>query len=175
MESEFNFLALLASEIRATLREHWYRGANDSVKDYVYGHAHLNAEPEMTYPDNMPAKDYLYKKLQEKLSEILSERHRLESDSVPEQHRQLLKKLHAIQGEPASLLPEMSLLVVLDHNHNNKVYTLLRNSAHAHISSLLLEQTNRLPEEDYVTVIQALQVLIRMHYGKLTLNHWTTL
>ncbi len=153
MESEFNFLALLPSETRTALREHWYRGADDKVKDYVYGHAHLNAEPEMTYPDDMPAKDYLYKKLQRKLSDVLSERYRLESDSVPAQHQQLLKKLHAIQGESASLLPEMSLLMVLDNNRKDKVYTLLRNSAHAHISSLLLEQTNRLPEEDYVTVI----------------------
>ncbi len=153
MESEFNFLALLPSETRAALREHWYRGANDKVKDYVYGHAHLNAEPEMTYPDDMPAKDYLYEKLQQKLSEVLSERYHLESDPVPEQHRQLLNKLHAIQGESANLLAEMSLLMVLDKNRGNKVYTLLRNSAHAHISSLLLEQTNRLPDEDYVTVI----------------------
>ncbi len=153
MESEFNFLALLPSETRADLREHWYRGANDSVKDYVYGHAHLNAEPDITYPDDMPAKNYLYKKLQQKLSDALSERYRLESDSVPRQHQQLLKELHVIQGKSASLLPEMSLLMVQDNNRENKVYTLLRNSAHAHISSLLLEQTNRLPEEDYVTVI----------------------
>jgi len=153
MESEFNFLALLPRETRAALRQHWYRGADETIKDYVYGHAYLNVEPEITYPDDVPAKDYLYEKLQRKLSGALSERYRLESNSVPEQHRQLLKKLHVIQGNSANLLPEMSLLMVLDNNRENKVYTLLRNSAHTHITSLLLEQTNRLPEEDYVTVI----------------------
>ncbi|MDR4517367.1 MAG: fatty acid cis/trans isomerase [Nitrosomonas sp.] len=153
MESEFNFLALLPSEARTALREHWYREASEDVKDYVYGHAHLSAEPEMAYPDDKPAKHYLYDSLRHKLTEVLSTRYALEADTVPVQHEQLLKKLHALRGRSASIMPEMSLLMVIDNKRGDKVYTILRNSAHTHITSLLLEKTNRLPEEDYLTVL----------------------
>ncbi|PXW86031.1 fatty acid cis/trans isomerase CTI [Nitrosomonas sp. Nm84] len=153
MESEFNFLALLPGETRTALREHWYRGASDSVKNYVYGHAYLDVEPEITYPKGQPAKEFLFQQLQQKLSKVLSKRYRLEQPAVPEQHRQLLRSLHDIQGETASVLPEMGLLMVLDKNHGDRVYTVVRNSAHSHIASLLQEQSNRMPEEDYITVM----------------------
>lgn len=153
MESEFNFLALLPGDTRTALREHWYRGAKDRVKQYVYGHAQLRTEPEITYPDGNQAKAYLYDQLQQKLSGILSNRYDLENETVPERHRQILKKLHEFRGGAASILPEMGLLLVADHDRQNLVYTILRNSAHTHITSLLFEQNNRVPEEDYVTVL----------------------
>lgn len=153
MESEFNFLALLPGETRTALREHWYRGAKDRVKQYVYGHAQLSVEPEIAYPDDQPAQQYLYDQLQQKLSKVLSNRYELHSDSVPEQHRRILQKLHGFQGASASILPEMGLLTVVDQHHQSRVYTILRNSAHTHITSLLFEQNNRVPDEDYVTVL----------------------
>ncbi|SER50506.1 Fatty acid cis/trans isomerase (CTI) [Nitrosomonas sp. Nm51] len=153
MESEFNFLALLPEDTRTALREHWYRGAKDRVKQYVYGHAQLNAEPEIAYPDDKPAKQYLYDRLQHKLSDILSKRYDLDNDAIPEWHRSMLKKLHGLKGKAMSILPEMGLLTVVERNRQNRVYTILRNSAHTHITSLLFEQNNRVPEEDYITVL----------------------
>lgn len=153
MESEFNFLTLLPGETRAALREYWYRGASDSVKNYVYGHAYLDVEPDIAYPKGQPAKEFLFIHLQQKLSRILSKHYRLEQPAVPEQHRRLLKSLHDVRGGGASLLPEMGLLMVLDKDQGDRVYTVVRNSAHSHIASLLQEQTNRMPEEDYITVM----------------------
>jgi hypothetical protein len=37
MEGEFNFLAFLPRDRRMALRDHWYRGASEEVKDHVYG------------------------------------------------------------------------------------------------------------------------------------------
>lgn len=157
MESEFNFLALLPGKERIKVRDYWYRGANDEVKDYVYGqHANLHAEPDIAYPKDKPAKDFLFEQLQQKLSEILSTRHQLNQSSVPQRHQQTLKQLHKIKGKAPSLLPEMGLLVVKDGEYGDKVYTVARNSAHSHIASLLQEKSNRLPEEDYVTVMSGI-------------------
>ncbi len=153
MESEFNFLALLPAETRETLRDHWYRGAEDAVKDFVYGHAYLNSEPQISYPKDVPAKSHLFGKLRHKLSGVLSNHYLLETESVPGKHRRILEKLHVMQGKPASLLPEISFIMVPGADHGSKAYTILRNSAHSHITSMLLEQKNRLPEEDYVTVM----------------------
>ncbi|GJL75671.1 fatty acid cis/trans isomerase [Nitrosomonas sp.] len=153
MESEFNFLALLPEKTRISLREHWYRGASKAVKNYVYGYAYLDVEPDITYPKDKPAKEYLFEKLQQRLSGILSEHYHLEQASVPETHRRLLRQLHTIQGKSASLLPEMGLLMVRDKQLGDKVYTVIRNSAHTHIASMLMEQSNREPKEDYVTVM----------------------
>jgi hypothetical protein len=153
MEGEFNFLALLPEETRTMLREYWYRDASETVKNYVYGHASLYAEPDIAYPPEESAQEFLFKQLQSKLSSILSHRYHLEHPSVPEFHRQLLNPLHEIRGQSATLLPEMGLLMVLDKDYGDRVYTLIRNSAHSHIASLLNEQTNRIPEEDSITVI----------------------
>jgi len=153
MESEFNFLALLPSNTRTTLREHWYRGASKTVKQYVYGHAHIDIEPDILYPDTHSAQQFLYDQLKQKLSDALSNRYTLNQNSIPLQHRQFLQKLNVLQGKPANIMPEMGLLTVVDKNRNNYVYTILRNSAHAHISSLLQENSNRLPEDDYLTVL----------------------
>jgi Fatty acid cis/trans isomerase (CTI) len=157
MESEFNFLALLPSKKRTKLRDYWYRGANDEVKDYVYGqHANLHAEPDIAYPKDKPAKDFLFGRIQQRLSDILSTRYQLNQSFVPKQHQETLKQLHRIEGIAASLLPEMGLLLVKDKEYGDKVYTIVRNSAHSHIASLLQEKSNRLPEEDYVTVMSGI-------------------
>ncbi|MDC8445226.1 MAG: fatty acid cis/trans isomerase [Nitrosomonas sp.] len=154
MESEFNFLTLLPGETRSALRDYWYRGASDIVKDYVYGqHANLLAEPDIKYPENKSAKSYLYSQLQQSLSRILSDRYELDSAFTPKQHRRILSRLHEIQGNPASLLPELGFLTVIDKNQDDKIYTILRNSAHSHIATLLNEESNRMPEEDYITVM----------------------
>lgn len=153
MESEFNFLALLPSDTRTALREHWYRGADDAVKQYVYGHAFLTTEPDIEYPDSQSAKGHLYNLLQHKLSDVLSERYQLEQKTVPVSHQRLLSRLHKLNGQAVSILPEMGLLTVMGNDHKSHVYTILRNSAHKHITSLLLEETNRAPEEDYLTVL----------------------
>ncbi len=153
MESEFNFLALLPSNVRTTLREYWYRGASKTVKQYVYGYAYVKKEPNILYPDTQSAQQFLYTQLKQKLSGALSSRYDLQKNSVPVHHRQLLQKINTLQGKAANIMPEMGLLFVVDKNKNDQVYTLLRNSAHAHISSLLNEEGNRLPEDDYLTVL----------------------
>ena len=37
MEGEFNFLTLLPKDVRVPERDFWYRGARQSVKEYIYG------------------------------------------------------------------------------------------------------------------------------------------
>ena len=45
MEGEFNFLVMLPQASRRTVRDYWYRGTSDDIKDHVYGkYAHFNRE-----------------------------------------------------------------------------------------------------------------------------------
>jgi len=153
MESEFNFLALLPKNTRIDLRDYWYRDADDSIKDYVYGnHAYLNVESGITYSDSLAAQASLYQQLSTYLAPILSDRYQLhQQEDVVQQQLSLLTLM--VKGGVANLLPEMGLLMVTENQQIVQVFTVVRNSAHANVTSLFTESLNRLPKEDSVSVM----------------------
>ena len=153
MESEFNFLALLPHAHRLEVRDHWYRDADDQVLDYVYGdYATLSVEPEIDFPPEISAKQGLLKRLKSRLHPVLPESHALTASNIPAAHQPLIQLL-ALRGGGATIMPEMSLLMVPSSSGNNALYTILRDSAHSNITSLFLEKSNRLPEEDQLTIL----------------------
>ncbi len=153
MESESNFLALLPKQTRPALRDYWYRDADESIKDYVYGqHAYLNVETGIAYTDPRAAKIELYQQLKQHLAAVLSDAYQLN----PQQeviHKQLALLLRMVKGNVANLLPEMGLLMVTENQQIDQVYTIVRNSAHANVTSLFIEALNRLPKEDSVSIM----------------------
>ncbi|OMH28472.1 fatty acid cis/trans isomerase [Motiliproteus sp. MSK22-1] len=151
MEGEFNFLALLPEKVRMQLRDDWYRGTDESVKEYVYGNlAYLNAASKVDYPSNEPAQSFLYRQIQRHLSAILPARSLKQHD---ENIYQQLKPLQAMKGHKANLLPEMGLLMITGQQKPTGLFSILRNSAHTNVTSPFNEKSNRLPEEDYLTVM----------------------
>ncbi len=152
MESEFNFLTLLPEKDRSILRDQWYRGASEDVKKYVYGqYAYFDAAPEIEYSPKEAALNTLYKKLKQHLRKVLPEKHLL-AQSRPPQIAKQLETIQGMSGTAANILPELGLLVI-NRDEKNLVFSIIRNSAHSNVTSLLLEDSNRLPEEDYITVI----------------------
>jgi len=153
MESEFTFLALLPKQTRLLLRDEWYQDSDESVKDYIYGsYAYINATSMIDYPSESPAQGFLYKQIKNHLSKVLSQQYQLQN-SKDNKIENELKPLTKIQGEIASLLPEMSLLMITNEQKAIALYTLIRNSAHSNVTSLFNEKSNRIPEEDYVTLL----------------------
>ena len=157
MESEFNFLALLPEKTRIELREQWYQGASDSVKDYVYGrHAYLNVEPAINYPADRPAKAYLYSLLKKSLSGVLYGGHDLNHPGGMRSIAEQLQRLESIKGHQATLMPEMGVLMLEGDDHGLQLFTILRNSDHSHITSVLFEESNRRPQNDDLSVLSGL-------------------
>lgn len=154
MESEFNFLTLLPKKARPNLKDYWYRDAERSIKNYVYGtHAYLNVESNIvTSSDGVDAKNALSQQLKQYLAPVLSDAYQLrQQENVS--HKQLALLMLMAKGKVANLLPEMGLLMVTENQQIDQVYTLVRNSAHAKVTSLFTEALNRLPEEDSVSVM----------------------
>jgi hypothetical protein len=145
MEGESNFLTLLPKKERHRLTDYWYRDANKDVKAHLYNEEKYTlTEPNITYKTDQP-KQELYDLLNKHLKKALNKKHILNTNTFSE-----LNTINKIVGKAAHLMPEVSLLY--DEKHN-QVFTLVRNSGHSNLTGLLYEEENRLPEEDYLTLV----------------------
>jgi hypothetical protein len=153
MEGEFNFLSLLPQDERFKLADYWYRDTKDGVKQYLvnYEAQDLN-EAKISYQTEQP-KIELFELLKKKLKPVMSHEFDLYNTNTSIEHSALLAKINGIHGEQANLMPELSLLALVDSLGQQQVFTLIRNTGHSNISSLLLENRNLLPEEDYLTIV----------------------
>ncbi|QIZ83379.1 fatty acid cis/trans isomerase [Bermanella marisrubri] len=148
MEGEANFLALLPQHERKRLSEYWYRDAGDKVKEYLeINEKHMLSEPNIQYKSEQP-KSELLARLHKKLSPAMSDKFKLESQ-LPSDISDL-NSINAVRGKTASIMPEASILYIED---TQKLYTILRASGHSNLTGLLYEELNRLPEEDYLTIL----------------------
>lgn len=153
MEGEFNFLALLPQDERLKLANYWYRDTSKGVKKYLlnYEKQVLN-EVKIPYRSANPKLE-LFGILKEKLKSVTSHKYDIYKNTLPFDHSIQLAKINRIQGEAASLIPELSLVTLVNNMGLHQVFTLIRNTGHSNISSLLLEDINLLPEEDYLTIV----------------------
>lgn len=153
MEGEFNFLALLPTAERLRLRDYWYRGASDDVQDYLYGsHTQLHREPAIKYQTNEPQQE-LYQLLTAHLQPLLEDTYTINSTNLPAAAVPELLAINKLEGLAVSLLPEVTLVALMDKGQLVGVSTLLRTSAHTNISSLFDERANRRPHEDSLSVV----------------------
>lgn len=153
MEGEFNFLALLPHDERLRLADYWYRDTDRGVKNYLINYESQSVnDPKIAYKTVRPKLE-LYSLLKEKLQPVINHQYDIFNDSIPFEHSVVLAKLNRVQGESASIMPELSLLTLVNNMGQQQVFTLIRNTGHSNISTLLLEDINLLPEEDYLTIV----------------------
>ena len=151
MEGEFNFLVLLPQDAREATRDHWYRGASSSVKDYVYGRkAQLNRESGIAYRTADPQRE-LYGMLRARLAPVLGPRFELSSIGDAALRRDL-QALGAVGGASTAWLPEVTILRVDDPPRAPRWFTLLRDNAHTNVSNLLGEGARLIPAENTLTL-----------------------
>lgn len=152
MEGEYNFLTLLPQKERIRLADYWYRDTSDRVRKHLVSYEdHILTDPAIDYKTGHP-KEELYEILRSRLSPVLDDKYTLAAHALPGD-LQTLSKLNDLRGRPATLMPELSLLMVENMHGSASMYTLIRNSGHSNLTSLLYEEDNRLPEEDYLTVV----------------------
>jgi hypothetical protein len=152
MEGEFNFLALLPEDQRDHVRNYWYRGASQAVKDYLYGSkAWFNQQSGIDYHSDDPQAE-LYKLLQAHLSPIL--KHQFDLSTVKDAAlRQDLKTLANVRGRSLSFMPEVAFLRLNNANGEPRYFTLLRNTGHSNVTHMLDEKAELLPDENTLTVV----------------------
>jgi hypothetical protein len=157
MEGEFNFLILLPKALRERERDFWYRGAHQSVKDYVYGsRIHYDAESAVPYRTDDP-KAELFALLRERLGGALNRDYDLagEPDAAV---RAPLEALAALRGRALAWMPEVAFLAVTEPGATaaraERIYTLLHDDGYSNIASLFDKEARRLPDEDGLTVVR---------------------
>lgn len=148
MESEMNFLGFLPQEQRIAAVSEWYRGADRSVHAYLasyYEHGVL--PPPFDFRTNDP-KAELFRALQARLAKVLNHRYELQQSGLSAPSVAALARLDQVRGVAASIMPQATLIKVNEHG----LLTLLSNSAYSNVSSILNAQSNRLPDEDTLTI-----------------------
>jgi fatty acid cis/trans isomerase CTI len=148
MESEMNFVGFLPQEQRVAEIGDWYRGADRSVHAYLesyYEHGVL--PPPFDFKTDQP-KAELFRALQAHLAKVLNHRYELQQSGLSATSVATLARLDQVRGVAASIMPQVAIIKVNEHG----LLSLLSNSAYSNLSSILDSQSNRLPEEDTLTI-----------------------
>lgn len=154
MEGESNFLSLLPKETRQSERELWYEGASEKQKSYVLGSRAGFDQPTGIQFKTKNHKHELFGMLKNQLAPVLNHSYELNLDSVPGTDLKALNDLQKAKGLTLSALPQIVFLNVQTDNGEDHYYSLLRNSAHSNITSLLNESKTLRPEQDTLTVVR---------------------
>lgn len=148
MEAEMNFLGFLPQAQRVAEVNQWYRGADRSVRAYLdsyYEHGVL--PPPFDFRTDQP-KAELFRAIQARMAKVLNHRYELQQSGLSAGIIAALAKLDEVRGVAASIMPQATLVKVIDHG----LLSVLSNSAYSNLSSVLNSGSNRLPDEDSLTV-----------------------
>lgn len=153
MEGEFNFLTLLPQDERRRLVNYWYRDTNSSIKQHLFNYeSKIVHNANISFQTEQP-KIELFNMIKNKLRNVTSHKYDIYNTNIPFEYSALLSKINRIRGKQAHFLPELSFVTLTSNLGKQYVFTLIRNSGHSNISSLLLEERYLLPEEDYLTIV----------------------
>lgn len=153
MEAESNFLSFLPRASRRPVLEGWYRGADDEVKDQVYGkYAYLDQESGIAYRTDDPKHELLVH-LTARVDKVLVRKRGL-GEEPDERLKKLLRPIALTGGEAATLMPETSFVEVRTKDGPDKYFTILRDSSHTNVAHLFGESDRRRPLEDQLTLLR---------------------
>ncbi len=158
MEGEFNFIAFLPEASRTQVRDYWYEDEDESIKKYVYGSGlSLNAETRIPFRSADPRPELL-SMLRARLQPVHIPVHDLDREHSAAV-RKALEDLAALKGRPVSLLPEMSLIAVVNEpgaSLGSEVFTITRDNFMTNVASLFGEDKRRRPDKDALTVARGI-------------------
>ena len=151
-EGEMNFLGMLPRAARQPVRDHWYRGAKEHIKQFQDTDAYYSRETGIEYNTQDPLTE-LYAMLKTYVAPVSSPRYAIASSGLTGAPLRSLTELSGIRGRAISHLPEASFLTVRDAAGRDYHFTLLSNSAHSNVGELLGDSKRRLPDEDDLTLV----------------------
>jgi len=155
MEGEFNFIALLPEASRVAVRDYWYRDADKSVREYVYGsRIGFDRDTDIRYVTDNPRLE-LMQMLAKKLDPVQDRQHDLRAEADPALRAEL-GRLANLRGASVTLMPELAVLAVTDGRADGAaepaIYSLVRDTAHTNVASLFREEKRLVPAENALFV-----------------------
>jgi hypothetical protein len=154
LEGEANFIALLPAEKRHEIHASWYENSPDDLEQFMG----KNAEP-FTQPSNInyktdDVKNELLSILSTQVSDSYGKRYKIVDTHLSENSEAILDNINQLSGLGISHLPQIVMIKVRNNDGVDSVFTLLKNNAHTNISSIFLEDNNRRPEHDSLTLVK---------------------
>ncbi|WP_191601140.1 fatty acid cis/trans isomerase [Marinomonas algicola] len=154
MEGESNFLALLPPETRRTEAKNWYQKSSQELKDFMNDYAFSFEQQASIHFTTHNPKQELYDKLNQYLEPVQPKSHELTSSELSPENQAILAELGKIKGKTASILPEITMIMVeTGEGDRADIFTLIRNSAHFNVNSLFDEEDNRDKPNDNMTLV----------------------
>ncbi len=145
MEGEQGFLRFLPEDVRIDVRNEWYRGARDHVRDYLFDPQNREFERPtgISYTSDDP-KAELMSLFKAHIPTAASSRYGVSDDA--------LESLMDSPQRAFSYMPEAAFLQVLGKDGRREYITLIHNRAFKNNTQLFNEEDRRLPQEDTLTV-----------------------
>ncbi len=144
MEGEQNFLFFLPAQDRIALRDFWYRGASEDVKQFVFTDSKaFDRDTDIAYTPDRPAKAQLLDMLRSRLFGADAPGY----NDVPG----AFSPLRDMTGGGLKLMPEVAFVTVFNNKGRDRVYSLVHTNGFSNNAQLFREEERRLPDEDYVT------------------------
>lgn len=158
MEGESNFLAFLPADIRRSEFKSWYQKSGKQLTQFIEGDINPFHQPSGISYTTADPKAELYQLFGQKLQAVQPSRYQLADNSQLHTNSiALLAELGKLKGQPATLLPELTMIMVTPQQGKApQLFTLIRNSAHYNVSSLFDEESNRNPAADDTTIVSGL-------------------
>ncbi|MBU2115300.1 MAG: fatty acid cis/trans isomerase [Gammaproteobacteria bacterium] len=157
MEGESNFLAFLPPEQRRREFNSWYQKAGVELTTFIRDDINSFAQPSGLSFKSDNHKAELYQSLAKHLAKVQPQRYQLEQAKLSRNSLTLLQQLANISGNTASILPELTMILIEPGNGGEpQPFTLLRNSAHYNVNSLFSEADNRNLADDNMTLVYGL-------------------
>jgi hypothetical protein len=83
------------------------------------------------------------------MAKVLNHRYELQQSGLSATSVAALARIDQVRGVAASIMPQVVLIEVNEHG----LLSVLSNSAYSNISSILNSESNRLPDEDTLTIV----------------------
>ncbi|HEX5793961.1 MAG TPA: fatty acid cis/trans isomerase, partial [Rheinheimera sp.] len=157
MEGESNFLALLPPDVRRREFNAWYQKSGPELTKFIEGDINPFNQPSGIRFNSADPKAELYQLLGQQLADLQPQRYQLSNAKLSQNSRALLAQLGNISGKAASVLPELTMIMLQPQDGKApQLFTLIRNSAHYNVNSLFAEEDNRNPAQDNMTLVHGL-------------------
>ncbi|MCF4008534.1 fatty acid cis/trans isomerase [Rheinheimera sp. UJ63] len=157
MEGESNFLAFLPEASRRQEFADWYQQAGPELTEFIKGDINPFSQPSGITFQTPDHKAELYQLFAEQLHAVQPQRYQLSDSQLNNNSLNLLSQLGQLQGTSATLLPELTIIMLEPADGRAaELFTLIRNSAHFNVSSLLKEEENRHPAADTTTLVSGI-------------------
>ncbi|MCF2948007.1 fatty acid cis/trans isomerase [Paraglaciecola aquimarina] len=157
IEGESNFLAYMPAKTRRTELASWYQKASPELTSFVEGKITPFEQPTAIDFKTTEHKKELFEIFAKRVTKVQPTKFKIQDSDLSSNSQALLQQLNNIKGMGASILPELSMIMVEPKgSEHTEIFTLVRNSAHFNVNSLFSEEDNRDPKNDNVTLVHGL-------------------